>query len=304
MIYAIGNINMDWICRLSHLPSPDEKINIQSLSIFPGGAAANFATSLARLGSEVGIFGHVGDDAEGHEALRTLQEENVDISQIILEKDLTTGLVIILVGESGQTMKLRYRGANSRLTPNDITSKLLKDVEIVYAASVSIPIARQIAMTCLEVKAQSAIDVGEELTKQSLDEVRKMICSFSMVFMNQVVFKRIFRQPPTMENVQAELGGALEIMNVTLGREGSITATKEVSFQTPSFEVRAVDTTGAGDAFAAGFIHYFHNHIPIRKTAIRAAACAALQITAPGGRRGLPTEKQVEAFIESMKNQP
>ena len=76
MICAIGNINMDWICKLPHLPTPDEKINIQSLTIFPGGAASNFATSMARLGSPVGIFGHVGDDAEGQEAIRSLQEEH------------------------------------------------------------------------------------------------------------------------------------------------------------------------------------------------------------------------------------
>ena len=84
MICAIGNINMDWICRLSHLPAPDEKINIRSLTVLPGGAAANFATSLARLGSEVGIFGHVGDDAEGHEALRVLKKEHVDVSHVML----------------------------------------------------------------------------------------------------------------------------------------------------------------------------------------------------------------------------
>ena len=291
---------MDWICKLTHLPAPDEKLNIQSLSIYPGGAAANFATSLARLGADVGIFGHVGDDAEGHEALQALQKENVDTSRVILEKDLTTGLVIILVGEKGQTMKLRYRGANSRLSPQDITPDILKDVEITYAASVSIPIARQVAAIGHKVGARTAIDVGEALTKQSLDDVRDLICSFSIVFMNQVVFNRIFNQTPTIENVQAEIGGHLEILNVTLGRRGSITATKEHSFRTPAFIVDAIDTTGAGDAFAAGFIHYFHQHLELEEAVQRAAACAALQITAPGGREGLPTGKQVEDFIQAQ----
>jgi ribokinase len=301
MICAIGNINMDWICKLSHLPTPDEKTNIQSLTIFPGGAAGNFATSLARLGSPVSIFGHVGDDAEGHEAIRSLQSEHVDTSRVILENDLSTGLVIILVGEEGQTMKLRHRGANARLSPQDITPALLKDVQIAYAASVSIPIAQQVASVSQKVGAKSAIDVGEELTKQSLDDVRDLICSYSIVFMNQVVFERIFNQVPTLSNAQAEIGGNLEVLNITLGRKGSITATETTVFETPAFAVDAVDTTGAGDAFAAGFIHYFHLKTPLQEAAKRAVACAALQITAPGGRAGLPTAHQVESFIQTEK---
>ncbi|MFX1577278.1 MAG: carbohydrate kinase family protein [Promethearchaeota archaeon] len=303
MICAIGNINMDWICTLPHLPTPDEKSNIQSLTIFPGGAAANFATSLARLGSNVGLFGHVGDDSEGQAALRILREEKVDISRVRLDTGLRTGLVIILVGEEGQTMKLRYQGANSRLSPQDITTKLLKDVRITYSASVSIPIAKQVAKVSKKVGAQSAIDIGEELTQQSLDKVRDMICSFSIVFLNQVVFERIFNEPPTLRKVQAEIGGNLEILNITLGKQGSITATKETAFKTPAFVVEAVDTTGAGDAFAAGFIHYMHHHFPIKEAARRAAACAALQITAPGGRAGLPTSAQVEDFLQTQKSQ-
>ncbi|MFX1509621.1 MAG: carbohydrate kinase family protein [Promethearchaeota archaeon] len=297
MICAIGNINMDWICTLPRLPAPDEKINIQTLKIFPGGAAANFATSLARLGSPVGIFGHVGDDTEGRLALDTLRSEHVDISRVILEEFYPTGLVIILVGEGGETMKLRYRGANARLSPKDITKALLKDLEITYAASVSIPVARQIATVCHELGTRSAIDVGEELTEQAIDEVRELICRFSIVFMNQVVFERIFNQSPSLKNVQAELEGDLEILTVTLGQKGSYTATTNSTIHTPAFIVNTVDTTGAGDAFAAGFIHYYHQHLPLAEATKRAAACAALQITASGGRDGLPTAQQVEDFI-------
>ena len=301
MICAVGNINIDWICTLSHLPICDEKLNIQSLSIFPGGAAANFAVSLARLGSKVRLFGHVGEDSRGREALKSLRDEKVDTSFVIHEKDLATGLVIILVDKDGQTMKLRFRGANSRLSPNDITSNLLKDVDIAYAASVSIPIATQIAAVSNQMGICSAIDVGEEFTKQPIDKVRDMICSFSIVFMNQLVFRRIFKQSPTLNNIQAEVNGALELLSVTLGRKGSITASKELVFETPAFQVETVDTTGAGDAFAAGFIHYYNQKLPIVETAKRAAACASLQVTQPGGREGLPTAQQVEDFLKNAE---
>ena len=299
MILAIGNINLDWICTLPHLPAPDEKINITQLNVVPGGAASNFAVSLARLGSEVAIFGHVGNDAEGLEALRSLKEEHVNTNRVVREKDLATGFVIILVGQEGQTMKLRFRGANTRLAPSDITPILLKDIDIAYAASVSVPIAEQLATTCIQVGIQSAIDVGEDLVNQSLDAVRKMICSYSIVFMNGLVFERIFNEKPSIDNVQDELSDQLKVLNVTLGREGAITATKDTVFATPAYQVEAVDTTGAGDAYAAGFIHYYHQHLPIQDVGLRATACAALQIMQPGGRDGLPTAREVEEFIKS-----
>jgi ribokinase len=299
MILSIGNINLDWICTLPHLPAPDEKINIKQLNVVPGGAASNFAVSLARLGSEVAVFGHVGNDAEGLEALRSLNEERVNTNRVIREKDLATGFVIILVGEEGQSMKLRFRGANTRLAPSDITPTLLEDIDIAYAASVSVPIAEQLAASCIQVGIQSAIDVGEDLVNQSLDAVRKMICSYSIVFMNGLVFERIFNEKPSVDNVQDELSDQLKILNVTLGRDGAITATRDTVFATPAYQVEAVDTTGAGDAYAAGFIHYYHQHIPIRDVGQRATACAALQIMQPGARDGLPTAREVEEFIKS-----
>jgi ribokinase len=299
MILAIGNINLDWICTLPHLPAPDEKVNITQLNVFPGGAASNFAVSLARLGSEVAVYGHVGNDAEGLEALRSLNEEKVDTTRVVREKDLATGFVIILIGEEGQSMKLRFRGANSRLAPNDITPTLLQDIDIAYAASVSFPIAKELAATCLQVGAQSAIDVGETLVNQSLDEVRKMINSYSIVFMNELVFERIFNEKPRVENVQEELSEHLKVLNVTMGREGAITATKDTAFATPAYQVKAIDTTGAGDAYAAGFIHFYYQKFPLEEVAQRATACAALQIMQPGARDGLPTEREVVEFIKS-----
>jgi ribokinase len=297
MILAIGNINLDWICTLPHLPAPDEKVNIEQLNIFHGGAASNFAVSLARLGSEVAIFGHVGNDAEGLEALRALNEEHVNTHRVVREKDLATGFVIILVGEEGQSMKLRFRGANTRLDPKDITPDLLEGIDIAYASSVSVPIAEQLAAICMQAGTRAAIDIGEDLVNQSLDSVRRMICSYSIVFMNELVFERIFNVKPSIDSVQKELSKQLEVLNVTLGREGAITATKDTVFIMPAYQVEAVDTTGAGDAYAAGFIHFYHQNLPIKDVAKHATACAALQIRQPGARDGLPTSREVEEFI-------
>lgn len=299
MILTIGNINMDWICTVPKLPVPDEKINIKELNVYPGGAASNVAVSLARLGSEVVLFGHVGNDTEGHEALRALREEKVDTSRVILEQRLATGFVIVLVGEKGQSMKLRYRGANTALSPKDITPNLFKDIKLVYLASITLPLAQKVALLCEELGIRLSLDVCGELLKQPSKAIQKLLCNFSLVFMNEVVFEQTYNKPPSKNNIQAELDGRMEVLNVTLGVKGAITATPDEIFHTPSFRVKVVDTTGAGDAYAAGFMHYSLQRLPLREVVKRANACAAMQITQPGARAGLPTAPEVEAFIES-----
>ena len=293
MILAIGNINLDWICTLPHLPAPDEKVNIEQLNVFPGGAASNFAVSLARLGSEVAIFGHVGNDVEGREALRALNEEHVNTHRVVREKDLATGFVIILIGEEGQSMKLRFRGANTRLDPKDITVDLLEDIDIAYASSVSCPIAEQLAATCLQVGTRAAIDVGEDLVNQSLDALRRVISKYSIVFMNGLVFERIFNEKPSIDNVQKELSEQLEVLNVTLGREGAITATKEMVFATPAYQVEAVDTTGAGDAFCAGFLYGLLRDQDLHTCGTWGNHVASYILKMSGARQGLPYQQDL-----------
>ncbi len=301
MILAIGNINLDWICKVPHLPTPDEKVNIEHFNIFPGGAASNFAASLARLGSDVALFGHVGDDVEGRDALKSLREEGVDVSRVIVERNCLTGFVIILVGEEGQTVKLRFRGANAQLSPNNISPTLLKGIDIAYVASTSMPIAEKVSVLCKDMGIRSAIDVGGSVITQPLNAVREMIRNFSIVFMNRIIFERIFMQKPTTQSIQTEINGNLEVLTVTLGAKGSITATQDAIFQTPAFEVESIDTTGAGDAYAAGFIHYYCKKLPLTEVAKRAAVCAALQITQAGARAGLPIASEVEDFIKRCK---
>ncbi len=303
MILAIGNINMDWICTVERFPAPDEKVNISELEVHPGGAASNFAVSIARLGSEIGLFGHVGNDSEGKEALRSLAKEKVDTSRIVRDPKLPTGMVIILVSEGGQTTKLRFRGANSRLSSKDITPKLLKGVDIVYGASIEIPIAKKIARLCSDHSIICAIDVGGDLLLQPHHELLKMLQEFSVIFMNAVVFQQIVGEAPTAKNIQSLLSNNLEIINVTCGDKGSFAATQKEVVHMPIFKVKAVDTTGAGDAYAAGFLHFYSKNIPLKDTVRKAAACAALQIKQFGGRAGLPSSREVDEFIQNYNQE-
>lgn len=299
MILTIGNINVDLICQVPRLPSPDDKVIVSNLDIVPGGGACNFAVGLSRLGSKVALFGHVGDDQNGKSGLDSLKKENVDIGNVIIEKDHSTGFVIILVDKSGQTIKIGYREANALLSPKEITKKLLEEFSLVHLSSVSAPVALKVAEICKNLGIESSIDFGGELMNQSSEVLLKIVEAFSMVFMNRIAFEKTFNCKPNKEGLKIAQSKKIGILNVTIGERGSYIVTRRSIIDIPAWDVPVIDTTGAGDAYAAGFIHYFHEGSSLHEVGKKAAACAALQITLSNARDGMPMKEDVEEFIRN-----
>lgn len=299
LILTIGNINVDLICQVPRLPSPDDKVIVSNLEIVPGGGACNFAVGLSRLGSKVSLFGHVGNDQNGRIGLISLIEEQIDVSRVIKEEKHATGFVIILVDKEGQTMKIGYREANAKLAPKDITGKLLSEVKIVHASSVSAKVALKIAQVCNKKSIIASIDFGGELMTETSQVLQEIINNYSLIFLNKIAFEKAYGYLPTKENLDALRLNKSTILNVTLGPEGSYIISRNGVQKIPSFKVPVVDTTGAGDAYAAGFIHSYQQNPSLSECGKYAAACAALQITLSNARDGMPRKDEVEEFINA-----
>ena len=299
LILTIGNINVDLICQVPRLPKPDDKVVVSNLEIVPGGGACNFAVGLSRLGTKVSLFGHVGDDQNGKMGLVSLEKENIDVTKVIKEEKQATGFVIILVDKEGQTIKIGYREANAKLAPSDITKKLLGKANIVHASSISAKVAFKIAEMCKKKGIISSIDFGGELMNEPMETLQKIINDYSIVFLNQIAFEKSFGFPPTNDNLNKISLNDSTILNVTLGAKGSFILTKGKIEKVSAYEVPVVDTTGAGDAYAAGFIHCYHQHKDLLRCGAFASACAALQITLLNARDGMPYLNEVTDFIQA-----
>ncbi|MGC9780706.1 MAG: carbohydrate kinase family protein [Candidatus Heimdallarchaeota archaeon] len=195
MILTIGNINVDIICSVPHLPKPDDKVIVSNLSIVPGGGACNFAVGLARLGSDVSLFDHVGNDHNGKKGIESLILENVDTTNVVVEVDVPTGFVIILVDKNGQSIKIGYREANELLSLKEITTNLLNNVKIVHVSSVNAEIALKVVKLCKKLNIISSIDLGGEMMSLSSEQILQAIADYSIVFMNQLGFQRAFNAP-------------------------------------------------------------------------------------------------------------
>jgi len=299
LILTIGNINVDLICQVPRLPKPDDKVVVSNLEIVPGGGACNFAVGLSRLGTDVSLFGHVGDDQNGKIGLLSLVEENVDVSKVIKEKNQATGFVIILVDKEGQTIKIGYREANAKLSTSDISKKLVSKMKIVHASSISANVALKIAETCKKNKIISSIDFGGELMNEPKEVLQKIINNYSLIFLNKIAFEKSYGFAPTKENLEKLVLNNSTILNITLGSEGSFIVSNGAINKIAAYKVPVVDTTGAGDAYAAGFIHTFQQNKSLIECGNYATACAALQITLSNARDGMPRKEEVEEFIKA-----
>lgn len=299
MILAIGNINIDIICHVPRLPQTDDKVIVSDLTVVPGGGAANFAVGLARLYNKVALYGHVGDDQNGVRALNSLKKEKVDVSNVQVEANSNTGFVMILVDDAGETIKIGYRQANSNLQVQNITSSLIEKFKHVHLSSVPSNIAFKTAKVCQDLDISSSIDFGGELMNESSTILQKLIPRFSFVFMNKIGFASTFNTEPTLSYLQSLDRKNFGIINLTLGDRGSYVITSEDIIKIPIWQVPVRDTTGAGDAYAAGFIHQQLQNKPLKESGEYAAACASLQIAKENARDGMPTFEEVEEFIRT-----
>ena len=278
-VICIGNLNFDISFHISRLPGVHEKIRCDDATISCGGSAGNTACWLASLGVSTGIGGAVGDDAFGEAQMEDLKKYKVDTTHV--SRINQSGIAVILVEGEAKRM-IKYTGANRYKEVGDY----LLDCKYVHLSSNDKDTVRKVIDIC-EKKTTLSWDPQELLFEEFLS-------SFNYVFINEDDLRR--------KTGKKDLERAAETLNtrtlvVTMNGGGCIIFGKTVR-RIPSFDIEAVDTTGAGDAFDAGFIFGLQNMLTIPECGILGTACASLKVQHHGARGGICTRDTLEAFLQ------
>lgn len=231
-IVVVGSVNVDIVARVSRLPAPGETVTGAELSRFPGGKGANQALAAKRLGADVSLIACLGDDAAADEALALLRHGGVDLTKCRRVEGATTGTALIAVAPSGENHIIVAPGANRLLTPVDVAA--IRADALICQLEVPIPVIVEAATTfegffCVNLAPAAEIDV-EVLQRADL------------VVVNETESNWYGGSLQACAGLVATTRGA---GTATLQRDGKI-----IAEATPP-GVRAVDTTGAGDAFTA-----------------------------------------------------
>ncbi|MEM1598372.1 MAG: carbohydrate kinase family protein [Pyrobaculum sp.] len=300
LVVSIGNLNFDVYLRVAELPGPDENVEVIDLYTGGGGSAANFAVAAVRMGLGARFIGAVGEDPMGEISLRELKTEGVDVSYVKRIPGVRSGVVVVLVHQDGTKRMLSYRGANLGLTPADLTNDKFVGARHVHLATGRTELILKAKELAGQVGASVSVDGGTALAKKGLEVVKAVVEGVDVLFMNHVEAKILANShdhKSAVEKLAKEL--SVRELVVTLGPRGAVAYDGRRLLHVDAFRLNAVDTTGAGDCFAAAYVSMHLRGRDVYEKLVFANAAAAIKVTRPGARSS-PRYEEVVAFLESL----
>jgi ribokinase len=290
-VVGCGALNWDCLYRVAQLVTDGESVVEESFEA-PGGSAANTVYALSHWGVRAGFIGAVGDDAEGRQIIADFERVGVDTQRLRVVKGQRTGRVIGLVDSKGRRSLYVQPGANLalRLTEDDVA----------YASKVAlVHLSSLVGDEAFESQKEFALNLPKGVTlsvapgmlyaRRGLKALSPLLQRATVLFLTREELALLTGTENLEAAAQQLWGLGVDILVVTLGEQGSWVGSKGKGRFSPSVQAHVVDTTGAGDAFAAGFLWGFLNGRPLPECQRLGTIAAAFCLRALGARTGTPT---------------
>ncbi|TYL40050.1 sugar kinase [Natronococcus pandeyae] len=293
-VLTAGHINWDVTLRIDRLPVADGEASIRSQCQSGGGSAANVAATLTGLEIDTGLIGSVGDDDNGLLARHELEEAGVSMDGVRIVDGADTAVKYLLVEDSGEVAVLGNDGVNEAVRPEDLDPERIRAAEHVHLTSQRPDTAAEIASVASEAGRTVSFDPGRRLDDRDYGEALSLA---DVIFVND-------REAETvLEDEYLGSDFVDQMVVVKHGADGAEVHTPDGTYVHPGFEIDSVDTAGAGDAFAAGFIATMiadgpldGDEFDIERALKYANACGALTAIREGARN-VPSAAEVESFL-------
>lgn len=300
MILGFGESSVDEVLLVPELPrGGTSKLPVSSSSTMYGGQVATCMAACAALGLPAVYLGPVGNDEHGRALLDVLGQRGVDVSRAIVRPAPTRRAVIMVEEGTGDRLVLWERDPGLDVAPAELAPGILRDATILHVDAVD-----------ERASAHLAGLARAEGTTVTCDVDRSTPDTWG--FLAQVTHPILAAGVPSaltdVDDVRASLkamrtrhGG---VLCVTLGDRGAAALEGDRYAEIPAFLVRAVDTTGAGDVFRAGFIYGLVQSWPIQEILRFANAAAAASCTRAGAIDGVPPLDDVRVLLDSRPGAP
>mgnify|MGYP001101295168 CR=1 FL=1 len=296
-IIGYGDADIDIILNLDHLPVKDEKIQASAYSFQKGGMVPNTLVALSRLGRQVGFHGVIGDDTFGQMVVENFQENGVDTGGVVVKHGEHTFFCVLLVNPNGDRVVLSAPTETHTRHPEDVSEKVIARAEHLHTTVCFDPAG----LRAMQLAKQHGLTVSLDMdahTEGPEEDLWEMLSLVDLLLLNQLGSAKFNFGKMHEERARLLAQRSGGIVCITLGEKGAITAYKDQLIHTPVFEVDVIDTTGAGDSFAAGFIHAFLAGWPVENMPVFASAVAALNCQYIGGHTHAPSLEAVLRFLE------
>lgn len=291
---AIGRINIDIDLTVNTIPKKNEHVVCDEGYISFGGSASNFAAQAARLGVKTTLVSCVGDDPYGHLAVKELSKIGVDTSCVLVLENQSTGLFIHTHDVANDSLVVAKPGANRFLEKRIFEDENLVEAQVMHLAGSFPMMVNRVMDLAVTHGMIVSLDPGRDAEKLELDRILKHT---DLLFVNQKELRDYFNVEPTESALKAFAKTFPGIVILKMGEKGAIATDGFEYCNSHIFEVPVLDTMGAGDSFAAGFITAWIRSERIEQALTMANAVAALTITKQGAQNGQPTLDETARFL-------
>jgi len=296
-IAVVGSANVDLTTFNDVFPRPGETIFGKKFDLGFGGKGANQAVAARLCGANVGMVAKVGSDLFGPATIKNFESQGIDATHVRTAEGVSSGVAPIFVDPHGQNRILVVKGANDTLSPEDVdaAAPLLRKADTIVM-QFEIPL-RTVYHTVKFAKDNAIRCLVNPAPAQPVD--LQEVGAADYLIPNESEAETITGMPiqsidDAKKCAEFLLRQGIRRVVITLGERGSLVAGPDRMELIPAFKVRAVDTTGAGDAFIGSFAVFLGEGLPEKEALMRANLYAALSTTKVGTQKSFCNRAEFE----------
>ena len=299
-VVGFGALNVDMLLKVDRLAGAEEESFIEDYIEACGGSAANAIVGLARLGCETGFIGKVANDREGKMQLDCFSMEGVDTNGIIHAQQGKSGSVLGLVDRKGARSLYINSGVNDTISPEEIKLDYASRTRFLHLTSFvgEKSLQTQIKMlNALPSDVKVSLDPGAIYARKGYSAIEPIIKKTYVLMPNSFELEQLTGEPDYCKGADFMIGIGVKVVAVKLGSKGCYVTDGRERLRIEPFNVRVVDTTGAGDAFCAGFLYGLIHSKSLFESGRLGNFVASRCVMQMGARAGLPHAGDLAAFF-------
>ncbi len=296
---GFGALNVDRLFKANKIAGKNEESFVIECQESCGGSAANTVVGLARLGFRTGFIGKVANDREGQLLLESFRRENVDTKGIAISKRGRSGVVMGFVDKEGERALYVAPGVNDKIIYSRINKAYVKRTRLLHLTSfvseTSFESQKQLLKNIPD-EVKISFDPGMLYAKRGLSALQPIIKRTFALLPNRTELK-ILTGKDYVSGSEKLIDEGAKLVGVKLGNRGCFITNGNESHVIDSFKVKVIDTTGAGDAWNAGFLYSVISGKSLKASGRFGNFVASKCIMKMGARDGLPRLAGLKAYF-------
>lgn len=300
-ICVVGSANIDMNSYVDRFPAPGETIHGRRFTTGYGGKGANQAVMAARLGGQVSFVGKVGNDIFGQDMLTNFNSAAIDATHVSVTEEAASGVAVITIDASGMNNIIVIPGANWLLTTDDVlAARAAITAADVLVCQLEIPAAANLAAMRLAREQAKLIVFNPAPVSEPVAPEFFALCDVACPNEHEA---RLLtgRTVTNFDDAEAAARAILALgapnVIITLGERGSLLVNADQVLPVPAPAVKAVDSTGAGDAFVGSLAYFLGAGWQLPAAIRRASQIAAISVQSPGTQTSYPYARDLPAAI-------